>query len=87
MGDRLATIYMGQKGGLLSPFWWGAAIPPGQRFTSVPSGIFIHPAVWPQQTWAENWRGTVPLLGEWGWIPIQHNVAWTEVYLISWATC
>jgi len=22
----------------------------------LPSGIFIHPDVWPQQTWAENWR-------------------------------
>jgi len=23
--------------------------------TSAPSGILIHPAVWPQQTWAEKW--------------------------------
>ena len=28
---------------------------PGPRPTSVPSGILIHPAVWPQQTWAKNW--------------------------------
>jgi len=28
----------------------------GPRPTSVPSSILIHPAVWPQQTWAENWR-------------------------------
>ena len=28
---------------------------PGPRSTSVPSGILIDPAVWPQQTWAENW--------------------------------
>jgi len=27
---------------------------PGLRPTSTPSGIFIHPATWPQQTWAEN---------------------------------
>jgi len=27
------------------------------RFTSVPSGIFIHPAVWPQQTSAKNCVG------------------------------
>ena len=27
---------------------------PGPRPTSVPSGILIHSAVWPQQTWAEN---------------------------------
>ena len=26
------------------------------------SGILIHPAVWPQQTWAEIWKA-VPLLG------------------------
>ena len=33
---------------------------PGPRPTSVPSGILVHPAVWPQQTWAENW-GCTPL--------------------------
>jgi len=27
---------------------------PGTRSTSVPSGVLIHSAVWPQQTWAEN---------------------------------
>ena len=27
------------------------------RPTSVPSGILIHPAVWPQQTWVENCGG------------------------------
>ena len=27
---------------------------PGPRSTSVPSGILINSAVWPQQTWAEN---------------------------------
>ena len=30
-------------------------IPPGPRPTSIPSGISINPAVWPQQTRAENW--------------------------------
>ena len=33
---------------------------PGPRSTSVPSGILIHPAVRPQQTWVENW-GLCPL--------------------------
>jgi len=33
-----------------------------RRLTSVPSGMLIHPAVWRQQTWAENW-GDVPLWG------------------------
>jgi len=27
---------------------------PLPRPSSVPSGIFVQPAVWPQQTWAEN---------------------------------
>jgi len=29
---------------------------PWLRPTSIPSDILIHPAIWPQQTWAENWR-------------------------------
>jgi len=35
---------------------------PGPRLTSIPSGILIHPAVWQQQTWAENW-GPCPFWG------------------------
>jgi len=35
----------------------------GPRPTSLPSGILIHPAIWPQQIWAENWGGAVPLWG------------------------
>jgi len=38
---------------------------PGPRLTSVPSGILIHPGVWPQRTWAQNW-GCAPLGGELG---------------------
>jgi len=34
-------------------------VSPGPRPSSVPRGILIHPAVWPQLTWAENW-GAVP---------------------------
>jgi len=50
-----------------TPFSGGAGSPstqcgPGPRLTSVPSGIFIHPAVWPQQTWTENW-GLCPVGG------------------------
>jgi len=30
---------------------------PGPTSTSLSSGILIHPAVWPQQTWAEHWVG------------------------------
>ena len=47
------------KIGGCAPFWEGAGFPsntksPGPRPTSIRSGIFIHPAVWPQQTWSEN---------------------------------
>jgi len=60
-----------KRGGrLLCPFRRGGSwVPstcntmwPGLRSTSVPSGILIHPAVWPQQTWAETKIG--------GWVPI-----------------
>ena len=41
------------------PFWgaWSPSntVSPGPRPTSVPSGILIDPAIWPQQTWAEKW--------------------------------
>ena len=35
---------------------------PASRSTSVPSGILMHPAIWPQQTLAEKW-GAVLLFG------------------------
>jgi len=60
MGDRLATMDMGRKVGAdVLPF--GGAAPP------LPSGILIHSAVWPQQTWTENWRA-VPILRERSWV-------------------
>jgi len=54
-------------GGLLCPFHGGAGSPsnttrPGPRSTSMPSATLIHPAIWPQETWAENW-GLCPLFG------------------------
>jgi len=33
---------------------------PGPRPTSMPRAILIHPAVWPQWTWAENWGALPP---------------------------
>jgi len=70
MDDRLATIDMDRKlgGGCDPSEEMGAGSPsntklPGPRPISLPSGILIHPAVWPQQTWAENW-GAVPFGGE-----------------------
>ena len=59
--NHLATTDIGQIGGAVRPFLEGGAgspsniMSPGPRPTSVPSGILIHPAVWPQQTWAKNW--------------------------------
>jgi len=43
---------------------------PGPRPISIPSGILIHAAVWPQRTWAENW-GLCPFWGRReSWVPI-----------------
>jgi len=60
MDDRLATIDMGRKvrEGLLCPFPWreldcwvpSNTLWSGPRPASVPSGILIHPTVWPQCT-------------------------------------
>ena len=54
MGDRLATIGMGRKWGWATVGGWvptGSPFNtmwPGPRPTTLPSGIFIHPTVWPQ---------------------------------------
>jgi len=58
--NRLATTRGPKLGVLCPPFGGRAGSPsntmsPGLRSTSVPSGILIHPAVWPQQTWTKNW--------------------------------
>ena len=55
------------KTGGYVPYRGGAATPcnttlPGWRFTSVPSGILIHPAIWPQKTWAKKWAVLCPFL-------------------------
>jgi len=78
---------MGRKfgKGALSPFWEGQLGPHlnpkslGPRPSSIPSGIVIHPAIWPQQIWAENWETVHPGGRELG--PIRHNVARAEAYL------
>jgi len=59
MGRKEGGVPLSESGpGSPSNTMW-----PGPRPTSVPSGILIHPAVWPQQTWAEKW-GALPLIGE-----------------------
>ena len=77
---------MGRKMGGAVPFSGGAGSPsntksPGTRPTSIPSGILVHPAVWPQQTAAKNWVGAVPFFLGGSWVPIEHKVAWAEAYL------
>ena len=48
MDDRLAIIYMGQKWRAVPLSMGGAGCP--SNTMSVPSGILIHPTVWPQYT-------------------------------------
>jgi len=52
MGERLATIDMGRKaGGCCAPGGAGSpsnTVASAEAYTSVPSGILIHPTVWPQ---------------------------------------
>ena len=72
---------MGPKWGLLCPFLGGAESPsntmlPGPRPTSAPSGILIHPAIWPQETWAKNWG--LCLFG-WSWVSMYHNTMWPRL--------
>jgi len=57
---NLDTIDMGRKlRCCCAPFgragYPSNTIRPGLRPISVSSGILIHPAVWPQETWTENW--------------------------------
>jgi len=73
--SRLAwPQHVRQNWGCCAPLWGRAGFPsntmsPGPRSTSVPSGILIHPAIWPQQTWTKNW-GLFPFFGEGSWVPI-----------------
>jgi len=69
--SHLATIDMGRKlrrglcplfGEEMGPHLTQVTKSPELRPTSIPSGILMHPAVWLQYTWAENW-GLRPLLG------------------------
>jgi len=46
---------------------------PGLRYTSGPSGILIHAAIWPQQIWTENW-GLCPFRG--GGAGFPSNTMW-----------
>ena len=60
MGHRGHNRHGPKTGGGSVPFWGGRAGSPsntmslGSRSTCIPSGILIHPGVWPQRTWAKN---------------------------------
>jgi len=43
---------------------------PWPRPTSVPSGILIYEAVWPQHTWAENWGLQLSAQATWDPAPV-----------------
>jgi len=52
-----ATVALSRRAGSRSNTMWH-----GLRSTSVPSGVFIHPVVWPQRTLDKNW-GLCPFRG------------------------
>ena len=55
----------------------GGGYAPGLRPTSMPSTSFIHPAVWSQETWAENLgMGLRPFLGGGAWSPSNTVSPW-----------
>ena len=73
MGNRLATTDIGRKEGTAVSLYGGRAAPAGPHLTQCglgrdlppyQSGILIHPAVWPQQTWAEKSAELCPFLRE-----------------------
>jgi len=64
-----------KSGGLLCPFLWGElgaqlTMSPGPRPTFVPSGIPIHPAIWPQKALVEKWVGLLCPFPWRSWVPI-----------------
>ena len=67
-GDPVPLPKKGRAPKFGGPFWGrGSEVPsntklPGPRPSSIPSDIFIHTAIWPQQIWAENWGGCAPLV-------------------------
>jgi len=75
IGGGAVPLSVGELGPNLMQCRLGRGLPP------YPSGILILPAVWPQQTWAENWRPgcSVPFRG--GVRFPSNTIAWAEAYL------
>jgi len=71
-GVRLLCPFRGQLGPRLIHVAWAEVY-----FRCV----FIHPAVWPQQTWTKNWVGWCALLSRASCVPIEQKVTWAEAYL------
>jgi len=80
----VATIDMGRKegGGASVPFLRvlvgtpSSTMWPGPKSTAVPSGVFIHPAIWPQyRRGPKLGRGGCALFSGGSWVHIEHNVA------------
>ena len=74
LGGGGCALFLGVAGSLLN------TNSPGLRPTTIPSGILVHPAVWPQRTLAENW-GVVHLWRRGSWVRVQYSVAYAEAYL------
>ena len=55
--DGGAAAPLSRRGGPWTP---SNTMCPEPRSTSVPSGVFVHPVVWPQRTLGKNWEA-VPL--------------------------
>ena len=56
-------------------------VSPGQRPTSLPSGILVHPAVSPQQTWADNFGRGCAFVGGGAGSNLTECVAMAGAYL------
>jgi len=74
MGDRGHNRHRPKRGGAAVPLLGIAGTPcntmwPGPRSTSVPSRVFIHPAIWPATTDMGRKLGAVPLWGGGGGSP------------------
>jgi len=67
-GRGCCAVHLSRRAGTPSSTMW-----PGPRCTSVPSGVFIHPAVWPQWTWTKIGWGGCALFSEGSLVPIEHS--------------
>jgi len=83
MGDRGHNAHRPKRGGCSAPFAGAGTASntmwPRPRSTSVPSGVFIHPAVWNRHGQKIGWGGCALFLGVAG--SPSNTVAWGKAYL------